>query len=538
MDSAINFNIYPRVFVFIVLSSCFKFKFKNIPQTRDENQFTFGVNMREFDKMSLIKKNGVIVFLILLSVLMLISSGCSKNDDNLGTPENPYKILWYPFTCDAKDSPRVLKKVNEYLRKKIGAELEMKYLTNNYEEQIKIIQAGGDKYDICFTSSWCNDYRVGARRGYYLELNDLLKKYGQGILKVVNPVFFKGTAIDGKYYGIPINNIAACQSAILFNKIYLDKYNIDLTGIKTVQDLDPVFKLLQKNEPGLDIFAPWDMYVPNDIDYILSPIMPGAVLFNEDKYKVINQYTVPGYIAQMKRNRDFYQKGYIPSDANMKKRVFDRTGNLFAFESTYVPGGNEDKESLFGYPVESMILVDPPPIGSIGVGGQLLAISTTSERPDIAMKFLNLLNTDKYLRNLIEFGIEDIHYKKIGDNVIKKLPASKNYSTYSFSMGNLYLTYLKEKDPIDKWEQYQEVDKNAIVSPLLGFTFDPYPVRSEISSISNIVEEYRGMRLGTMDVDKTLPKFIKKMKNAGLDKLLSEMQKQLDLWWAKQKKQQ
>lgn len=49
----------------------------------------------------------------------------------------------------------------------------------------------------------------------------------------------------------------------------------------------------------------------------------------------------------------------------------------------------------------------------------MLAISTTSEDPARAMMFINLLHTDPYLNNLLNYGIEGKHYLKVNENVIK-----------------------------------------------------------------------------------------------------------------------
>ena len=56
------------------------------------------------------------------------------------------------------------------------------------------------------------------------------------------------------------------------------------------------------------------------------------------------------------------------------------------------------------------------------------AISRTSKNPEIAMKFLEMFNTDKYLNNLINFGIEGTHYVKVADNVIKAGPQNDQYN--------------------------------------------------------------------------------------------------------------
>ncbi len=46
------------------------------------------------------------------------------------------------------------------------------------------------------------------------------------------------------------------------------------------------------------------------------------------------------------------------------------------------------------------------------VNGSMIAISKIQKILKKAMEFLNLLNTDRYLRNLINYGIEGVHYEK------------------------------------------------------------------------------------------------------------------------------
>lgn len=39
-----------------------------------------------------------------------------------------------------------------------------------------------------------------------------------------------------------------------------------------------------------------------------------------------------------------------------------------------------------------------------------MAVSSKTQYPDECVSFLNALNTDPDIRNLINFGIEDVHY--------------------------------------------------------------------------------------------------------------------------------
>jgi putative aldouronate transport system substrate-binding protein len=67
----------------------------------------------------------------------------------------------------------------------------------------------------------------------------------------------------------------------------------------------------------------------------------------------------------------------------------------------------------------------------------------------------------------------------------------------------------------------------------LGFAFDPTPIQNEISAITNIITQYRPtLESGTVDPSSELPKFLKAMDDAGAEKVIIEIQRQLDAWKA------
>lgn len=186
-----------------------------------------------------------------------------------------------------------------------------------------------------------------------------------------------------------------------------------------------------------------------------------------------------------------------------------------------------------GYEVVS-VPAEQPIINNISVSGSIQAISETSQNPEKVMEFLNLLNTDPYLRNLVDKGIEGVHYEKNEDGTIRDLPARiERYNMPSYSLGNHFILYLYEDDPQDKWEKFQEFNESAIVAPGLGFHFNSDPVRSEIAAISNVSNEfYPALATGSVDPEVYLPRFNEKLKDAGLEKVMAEIQKQFDEWKA------
>lgn len=100
------------------------------------------------------------------------------------------------------------------------------------------------------------------------------------------------------------------------------------------------------------------------------------------------------------------------------------------------------------------------------------------------------------------------------------------------SFGNVFNTYVLEGQPADVWEQTKELNDSAKTSPLLGFSFDPDPVATEITNISTVVKQYESLVGGELRVEETNAEFVEQLKVAGVDTVIEEMQKQVDEFMA------
>jgi putative aldouronate transport system substrate-binding protein len=178
----------------------------------------------------------------------------------------------------------------------------------------------------------------------------------------------------------------------------------------------------------------------------------------------------------------------------------------------------------------------PPYMTTGDTTSAMFAISNTSKDPERAMMFLNLLHTDKYLINLLNWGIEGKHYVKVSDNVIDYPEgvdaANTGYNlNQSWMFGNQLNTYLWTTEDQDLWVKYNEFNTNAEKSLALGFVFNPENVKNEITAISNVGQQFTAaINTGSLDPEKTIPEYLKKLKAAGVDKVIAEKQRQLDEW--------
>ena len=163
------------------------------------------------------------------------------------------------------------------------------------------------------------------------------------------------------------------------------------------------------------------------------------------------------------------------------------------------------------------------------------------ENPEKAMEFLNLMNSSKGkdLFNLLVYGFEGEHYKKISDTEIEWLldgqPGTSSDMAYGFSawaLGNTFNAYTTQYEA-EGWNEYilNEVNATAVVSPLAGFSLDRQPIKLELAQYDAIFNEYLYLDLGaTANYKELIKERNEKLKKAGTDKILKEVQRQIDEW--------
>lgn len=262
-----------------------------------------------------------------------------------------------------------------------------------------------------------------------------------------------------------------------------------------------------------------------------------VVKLDTTDYKVQNIFETPEMKAELDVMHKYYNAGYIAKEVATLDTMNDvnQAGKWLTDRAATQPFADNMWSASYGYPVVSTPAYEPI-IYNWSVMGSMQAISANSEHPEKAMEFLNLLNTDEYLRNLVDSGIEGTHYKKVSDKVMENLDASKNYDMPTFSLGNVMLTYLYPTDPENKWEEFEKFNASGKPSPILGFNFDTSNVTTELAAVQNVKEEYwSAIMTGSVNPDEYLQKANDKFKAAGLDKIIAEAQKQLDEWVAANK---
>ena len=139
---------------------------------------------------------------------------------------------------------------------------------------------------------------------------------------------------------------------------------------------------------------------------------------------------------------------------------------------------------------------------------------------------------------MIRLGIEGTHYEMdtdgrldctIGNNA--DVTNRGYYIFIGWMLGNITASKIPNTYPEDVWDRYRDLNNNSVISTNLGFTFDSSPVQNEVAAVSSVIGEYQGpLSSGLVDVEKTLAEFRQKLKDNGIEKIVQEVQYQLNTW--------
>ena len=482
------------------------------------------------------------IFCLMLCLIMSVSLlvGCGGGAEESDGEE--ITLVWYARISKEADCDEVFKKASEMVKAKLGFNIDIIPL-EDYNTKMPVIAASGEDYDIVYTASTVNNYYQNASDGNFLELDELLPKYAPTLWKDVEETVWDSVrAGDGKIYGIPNQQIFARAPGFLIPTQNIEALGLDAEAMKnwTVADYEEYFKLIKEKTGEYGYFAhAWggDGAQREGFQLILGSNLPGAIRYNENttNYEVVNQYDTDEFRNYIKTREKFVKDGLVApmevTENDIPKYSTPKNGVIpwLITMATYLPGCEANYKASYGFDVTAVTKSDAL-LTSYGTTATMAAINADTRYPEESVKFLEFLNTDKEFYNLITYGIEGKNYTKIDNNYIKKSETNP-YSQPAWAIGNTFNAYLLEGQPLTLAEDTKKINSESKVSPILGFVPEQESLKVEIANCKAVLEEYLSiLEQGIVDVDKTYADFMAKLKSAGVDKIISELNKQLDAW--------
>lgn len=479
--------------------------------------------------------------------------------------------FWIGGPGKQKDSDRVWEAFNEKLQEYVpNTTVEITCMpTAEYKEKYPQMLASGEAVDLTWIASWVTGSNQLIMDGNLMALDDLVDEYGQGIKETLGEDVLdmhRYPKDDKLYYLISwqglYSNVRAFKVPTELAQLAGDTWLEDTQKVVTkwwneysspddlqavFDQLDIYFAALKENDKlyaGLTqaTFGAW-LY-PNRLSSESSLQMYNiGVPHMDESFTVIDTIQSDYYRVYAQNMAEFYKKGYIRSDiASLEKNTLsfvkggEYTPNTSVIDvhNDLTPSAAQMYSATAGVDI-SLIQIENEGYLSKG-DATAMAIPYCADEPERAMMVLNALYTEPELYQLLIYGFEGEHYTDNGDGTITtdygaQGTSDSNYGLWKWTVGTCKNSLVTQADVAGYYDELQAQEKDAIISSFINFVFDDSNVTDVVASLKAIDGEYKSMiDNGYMgdEWEATLDKWISERKAAGVDRLIEELQNQIN----------
>lgn len=359
-----------------------------------------------------------------------------------------------------------------------------------------------NQLDIFLVNSFETYYQL-AINNELAQLDEEISEGSKLLNSYIYPYLLRSAKVDGGTYGVFNNTVFGGYQYLLLNKELVDKYNYDPEKMKNVASISMFLQEVKKNEPDVAPFlgeleAPiiyWNNQ-PSIIGAFVGNAFSASGAVDATSYRPEALY--PGNIFNSSAFREWateynklYQAGCFvektEENANTKFAATVIEGDVTLSPTYWDVYGNYKKDEYgFKYITDEETGIDyyvsvyrRPLATNENVFNAGYVVSSRSEHVDRCMEIITALNTDPQLANIFMYGVKDVHYTiDETTNLIHK--TTQSYAMDIQHVGNIFL--LNPSDDMDEywtfmsanqWENAKNTNREAIMSPFLGYRFNP-----------------------------------------------------------------
>lgn len=483
-----------------------------------------------------------IVASLLLSATLVFATG--QQEGPAVTAPAATEFSYYYMADQQPMEEEVFGAVNDQLAAKYGIRVDFNRLDGSaYNDRMNVLLAAQEPIDLFFIASWSLGYNQKLAQGALMPLDDLIAEHAPRLLPSLPSFLMDVTLYDGDHYAVPNYQTIVNQRAFLVQRSLADQYGLDVERLRglplkeMLEQFEPFLAQIKDHEPELFGITPewtWDAY--------FEDIGGARILVEEAPTVVLEDGELLEYKSGLEQTyRDWYRKGYIRRDvatASGDEKKRDQDNLRYAlWAAPYKLGAEAEAAAKFGTEI-AMMPFNEPFVGAQAGIATMYAISTFAQEPEAAIKFVEVMNTDADLYNMMCFGIEGETYEMVGPNRIDFITDSEGKKLYhpkrDWMFGNQFNAYLIPGMPDGIWEATDELNRSAKASPARGFVVNLEPVRDIQARVSAADREYWGTEFLYIDDEAKYRQLQEerqeKVLKAGLLEVRQEIQRQLVAW--------
>ena len=495
---------------------------------------------------------------VLLSITMLLCATTAlfangQNESAVASPDEDATLVMYLLGDTQPDYDAMLEVVNAKLDQDINATLDVNFTTwSGWDTKYNLLLSAGEEFDLIFAAQWTK-YQEFARKGAYLELDELLPVYAPQTWENIPQDGWAQTKVDGHIYMVPMNALEFGTHGLLYRLDLAEQYGVG--EIENIEDMEAYFAAIAANEGVMMPLNAGPEGPGNNIDHVWNADPSyRAYPWEETANKLFRRYLDEDewFFPLDRVGSDFYERtrewheaGYWPRNilsSQVSARDNLRNGTS-ASAILNTPNANDDARAILDahpdWELDWFNLEHRFPVNNrrplIGNG---VAINDNARNPERALMFLELVHNDFDYYMLMTNGIEGEHWE-LTDSGSMAFPEGVDASNTGFAwdapspwgwreerfhLGGILqnpntMPFIREW-----WTEWQE---DAILNTSVDFAFDPTPVATELAALSNIQATYLPiLRWGVAETDETVAAYVSELEDAGLRKVEAELNSQ------------
>jgi putative aldouronate transport system substrate-binding protein len=467
--------------------------------------------------------------LVFCLVAVLAICGCDKGSGSSGMPT----LIWWQIGSAQGGFAQDISLISDYVQEKIGVRLDIKQAGwGDAAQRFTTMINAGEYYDILFVD--ITSYNRYVTLGAFADLTDLLPEETPKLRNYIPDVLWEGVKIKGRIYSVPTYKDSSKTLYHFWDHAMVEKYGLDISDTSW-SALDKSLRKIKEGEGPrfypLNMARSTNNFIFDQYDSLAADLQPLGVRLDDTTRRVVNTLEQPEVLEAFRYLHAWYEAGIINPDANMvdetpKYRPFFMTQAWPAVAASYATSAEiaqYDPVKFFG-----------PSYSTDSIQGSMNAINANSKYIKEALKLLELVNTDRKLRDMLGYGIEGKHFTYVNNGEAVHRDRT-DWPLINYQLGSYFIETPEDTVPPGYWEEVRRLNEQAVPSVMLGFMMDLEPVRNEAINCRGAWLKYvTDLNTGASDPDTALPRIMAELKTAGFDKVLSEAQRQVDEHFQKQ----
>ncbi len=342
--------------------------------------------------------------------------------------------------------------------------------------ELKYPEADPNVADIFFISGY-DKYTEYIEKGWLSKLDDELSGNSKEIKTLVSDIFIDNVKYNSATYAIPNNRTIGEYTYMLVNKELLAKYYYNISSITTLADCkDFLADVAEFEKDVVPIDGAPDMY-----NVFYWNIDPDTLEIKNDEFSICgttnsikDSLGIPMLMSSMFVSKKQFKDQLLYNKLYEELGYFRSNVAEDAKCAVKIVKGGADLEKVYADEYE-MVVLENPMAQSADIYEYMFAVGGYTSDVARSMEIITELNTKVELRNLLQYGIEDVNYTLDANGQVVYTENNKYFMDVN-KTGNVFIAYTEAGTDADAWEYGKKQNGDVNVYQLHGFTMAPEKV--------------------------------------------------------------